>query len=548
MLNLWYKNAVVYCLDVETFIDSNGDGVGDFRGLADRLDHIEALGATCIWLLPFHPTPNRDNGYDVTDYYNVDPRLGTLGDVVEFMQAAQDRGLRVIVDLVVNHTSIDHPWFQEARRDRNSPRRNWYVWSDTKPKDADKGMVFPGVQQSTWTYDKVAGAWYMHRFLKHQPDLNITNPEVREEIQRIMGFWLQMGASGFRIDAVPFLIEYRDQKAPAGRRDPHQYLNEMREFLSWRRAEAMLLAEANIPDKEVDEYFGDNDRLHMIFNFLLNQNTFLALARKTAAPVAKRLKGAPPIPPSAQWATFLRNHDEVDLGRLSDQERQEVFAAFGPEKDMQLYDRGIRRRLAPMLGGDPRRLAMAYSLMFSLPGTPVIWYGDEIGMGEDLSLPDRQPVRTPMQWSDEANAGFSDAPAKRLVRPVVTAGTFGHQRVNVTLQQQQPGSLLQHMQRLTRIRRACPEIGWGQYEVLPTAEEGILLLRYAWRDNALLIAHNFSDRALSTPLRLDQEVSRVVPLLSSDGDNLVGTTIAPDAQLELEPYGFRWFRLGPQRR
>ena len=548
MLNLWYKNAIIYCLDVETFIDSNGDGVGDFRGLADRLDHIEALGATCVWLLPFYPTPNRDNGYDVTDYYSVDPRLGTLGDVVEFMQAAQDHGLRVIIDLVVNHTSIDHPWFQEARRDRNSPRRNWYVWSDTKPEDADEGMVFPGVQESTWTYDEVAGAWYMHRFFKHQPDLNITNPEVREEIQRIMGFWLQMGASGFRIDAVPFLIEYRGEQAPPDRQDPHRYLNEMREFLSWRQAEAILLAEANIPDEEVDEYFGDNDRLHMIFDFQLNQRSFLALARQSAAPVAERLKAPPRIPPSAQWATFLRNHDEVDLGRLSEAERQEVFAAFGPDPGMQLYNRGIRRRLAPMLGGDPRRLAMAYSLMFSLPGTPVIWHGDEIGMGEDLSLPERQSVRTPLQWSDERNAGFSEAPPESLVRPVVTGGTFGYERVNVMLQQQQPDSLLQHIQRLSRIRRACPEIGWGTCEVLPTADESILLLLYTWRSNALVVAHNFSDRALSTPLALGEHTSRIIPLLSSADESLSGTAIRPEAQLDLEPYGFRWFRLGSERR
>ncbi|MDJ0388885.1 alpha-amylase family protein [Roseomonas sp. E05] len=549
MLNLWYKNAVIYCLDVETFIDSNGDGVGDFRGLADRLDHIESLGATCIWLLPFYPTPNRDNGYDVADYYNVDPKLGTLGDFVEFMNAAQDRGLRVILDLVVNHTSIDHPWFQEARRDRNSPRRNWYVWSDTKPENADEGMVFPGVQESTWTYDEMAGAWYMHRFFKYQPDLNITNPEVREEIERIMGFWLQLGVSGFRIDAAPFLIEYRGVQPPPGRQDPHHYLTEMREFLSWRQAEAMILAEANIPDEEIDEYFGDGDRLHMIFDFMLNQNTFLALARQSAAPVAARLAKAVEIPATAQWATFLRNHDEVDLGRLSEAERQEVFAAFGPEPGMQLYGRGIRRRMAAMLGGDQRRLAMAYSLMFSLPGTPVLWYGDEIGMGEDLSLPDRQPVRTPMQWSDEANGGFSEAPPDKVVRPVISGGAFGHEQVNVMQQQQQAGSLLQHMQRLIRTRRACPEIGWGRCEVLPAEPEGILLLRYTWRKNTLVAAHNFTAGTLSTPLPLDKPGSRVVPLLSSaGGETLSGTAIDPRAPLELEPYGFRWFRLDGQRR
>ncbi|MGE0225429.1 MAG: alpha-amylase family glycosyl hydrolase, partial [Acetobacteraceae bacterium] len=341
MIDLWYKNAVVYCLDVETFMDSNGDGVGDFRGLADRLDHIEALGATCLWLLPFHPTPNRDNGYDVTDYYGVDPRFGTLGDFVEFTRAAKERGLRIIVDLVANHTSIDHPWFQEARRDPHGQRRGWYVWSQEKPENAQEGMVFPGVQQSTWTFDEVAGAWYMHRFFKHQPDLNIANPAVREEIQRIMGFWLQLGATGFRLDAVPFMIEYRGVKPPEGRPDPHTYLVELRDFLDWREAESVLLAEANIPTDAIDEYFGSGDRIHMIFNFLLNQHLFLALARRDAEPVMRVMRSTPALPLIGQWATFLRNHDELDLGRLSADERKEVFEAFAPDESMRIFGRGI---------------------------------------------------------------------------------------------------------------------------------------------------------------------------------------------------------------
>jgi len=549
MINLWYKNAVIYCLDVDTFIDSSGSGTGDFNGLADRLDHIEALGATCVWLLPVYPTPNRDNGYDVLDYYGVDRRLGSLGDMVAFMHAARDRGLRVIVDLVVNHTSVDHPWFQEARRDRNSPRRDWYVWSDEKPEDAEEGMVFPGVQKSTWTYDEVAGAWYMHRFMEHQPDLNIANPAVREEISRIMGFWLQMGASGFRIDAVPFLIEYRGVEEPPERPDPHRYLTEMRDFLSWRKAGAILLAEANIPNEEVDEYFGDGDRLHMIFNFLLNQNTFLALARRSAEPVARCLREAPKIPATAQWATFLRNHDEVDLGRLSESERQEVFAAFGPEPDMQLYGRGIRRRFASMLGGERARIDMAYSLMFALPGTPVLWYGDEIGMGDDLSLPDRMPVRTPMQWSDEPNGGFSEAPAEKLVRPTISGGPFGFETLNLMRQQQAPDSLLQHIQRLVRVRRAAPEIGWGECEVLDCGGDAVLALRYRWQENSVLAVHNFSDRAVEARIALGEAVPRVTRLLGSGAEDEPHPEGAAEAlELRLEPYGFRWFRLGPQRR
>jgi maltose alpha-D-glucosyltransferase/alpha-amylase len=547
VIDLWYKNAVIYCLDVETFMDSDGDGVGDFRGLADRLDHVEDLGATCVWLLPFYPSPNRDNGYDITDFYGVDPRLGTLGDFVEFTHAARDRGLRVIIDLVVNHTSIDHPWFQAARRDKNSKYRDWYVWSEEEPEDKNEGMVFPGVQESTWTYDETAGAWYMHRFYKHQADLNIANPAVRKEIQRIVGFWLQLGVSGFRVDAVPFLIEYRGVKAPEGREDPHRYLNELRDFIAWRKAEGVTVAEANITMDEADEYFGDGDRLHVIFNFLLNQRLFLALARGEAEPLAGMLRELPPIPPTGQWATFLRNHDELDLGRLSDAERGEVFAAFGPEPDMQVYGRGLRRRLAPMLGGDARRLAMAHSLMFALPGTPMVWYGEELGMGEDLSQPERNSVRTPMQWDDEPpNAGFSTAPRERLVRPVISGGPFGFEAgVNVMAQRDAPGSLMEHVQLLIRTRRACPEIGWGECRVLDAGGPGVVALAYEWQGNRLVTLHNLADRESQVRLDLGQGEGRLTPLLGDDGDR---TRRDPAGPVRLAGYGYRWFRVDGERR
>jgi len=331
MLDIWYKNAVIYCLYVETFVDANGDGVGDFQGLTDRLDHIEALGATCVWLLPFYPSPNRDNGYDITDFYGVDPRLGSPGDFVNFTRAAHDRGLRVIVDFVANHTSTDHPWFQEARASPTSRFRDWYVWSKEEPADKQEGVVFPGVQEAIWSYDEAAEAWYLHRFYEHQADLNIANPEVREELDKVMGYWLALGVSGFRTDAVPFLIEYKGLPEEAQpKQDPHLYLTHMRDFLSWRKAEAMMLAEANITLDQTDEYFGDGDRMHMIFNFMLNQHLFLALARGDEEPVLRIMKQMPKIPEQAQWGTFLRNHDELDLGRLSDGERQEVFAALAP--------------------------------------------------------------------------------------------------------------------------------------------------------------------------------------------------------------------------
>ncbi|KQT46281.1 trehalose synthase [Aureimonas sp. Leaf454] len=539
MLNLWYKNAVIYCVDVDAFKDSDGDGIGDFRGLTDSLDHIEALGATCIWLLPFYPTPDRDNGYDIADYYNVDPRYGSLGDFVEFMRAARDRGLRVIVDLVVNHTSIDHPWFQASRSDKASKYRDWYVWSKKKPADAQEGVIFPGVQKTTWTFDAKRREYYFHRFYDHQADLNIAHPEVREEIERIMGFWLELGVSGFRIDAAPFILEDLEQIGDG--RDPHAYLAQMQSFLSWRKAEAMLLAEANITMDEADEYFGSGDRLHVIFNFPLNQKLFLALARGKAEPVRAALKGLPAIPDIGQWATFLRNHDEIDLGRLADEERAEVFAAFGPEKSMQLYERGIRRRLAPMLGGDERRIAMAFSLMLSLPGTPVIWYGDEIGMGDNMDLPERHPVRTPMQWSAAGNGGFSEAAPETWVRAPVLEGPFAHEFVNAERQQTDETSLLSTLQRLIRVRRACREIGWGELEVVDVESDAVVALISTWRGGDVLTLHNLSD----APVAFD--VGRVLGsrrgryLLRQDAHAMADAD--GNCILRLAAYGFEWLRL-----
>ena len=541
MPDLWYKNAVIYCLDAETFMDANGDGVGDFRGLADRLDHLEALGVTTIWLNPFYPTPNKDNGYDISDYYGVDPRLGTLGDFVEFSRAARDRGMRVIVDLVVNHTSTDHPWFQAAR-DPESPRHDWYVWSDEKPEDITEGIIFPGVQEAVWTYDRKARKWYLHRFYAHQADLNIANPAVRAEIMRIMGFWLELGVSGFRIDAVPFLIEYKGLKEEPDR-DPYLLLSEMRDFLDWRKAESIMLAEANVERETAPKFFGGrafgaDERMNMVFDFPLNQRLWLAMVRGKAAPIVEALESRPKdAGAQAQWAVFLRNHDELSLDKLSEEEQAECFAALAPEESMRIYDRGVRRRLAPMLGGDPARLKLAHSLLFALPGTPVMWYGDEIGMGEDLGLPERLPVRTPMQWSEEANAGFSDADPGDLFRQPASEGPLGYHETNVAAQSQRPDSLLRTVGRLVRTRRACPEIGWGEWEVLD-APDAILALRCLWRGGEVLTLHNLGGAATG--------VADLVP----DGarvllcDDTGGST--PDAPLP--PAGWRWLRIGGERR
>src|ERR1700735_5581407 len=383
MINdLWYKNAVVYCLSVATYMDANGDGVGDFKGLVRRLDYLQGMGITAVWLMPFQPSPCRDDGYDIADYYNVDPRYGTLGDFVEFTHGCSQRGIRVLIDLVVNHTSNEHPWFREACRDPKSSYRDWYVWSAKKPKDANAGIVFPGVRKSTWTWEKIARSYYFHRFYDFQPDLNTANPEVQAEILKIMGFWLQLGVSGFRMDAVPFVISAKG--ADAGQKPVEHYdmLREFSQFLTWREGEAIILAEANVLPGTDMNYFGKaGERLQMMFNFEVNQHLFYALATSDSRPLVKALRATKPRHATAKWGQFLRTHDEMDLGRLEPKQRKAVFAAFGPDPEMQLYQRGIRRRLAPMLQGDRRRLELAYSLMMTLPGTPVVRYGDEIGMG-----------------------------------------------------------------------------------------------------------------------------------------------------------------------
>ncbi len=540
MYERWFKQGVIYCLDVDTFQDSDGDGVGDLPGLISRLDYLARLGVTCLWLNPIHPSPNRDDGYDVTDFYGVDPRLGTHGDFAELVHQAGNRGLRVIIDLVVNHTSDQHPWFRSARADPASPYRDWYVWSADEPSDRRQGMVFPGSQTETWTFDEEAAAWYYHRFHDFQPDLNMANPEVRAEVCRIMGFWLQLGVSGFRMDAAPFIIELTRPSEPEARKE-FDYLREFRAHLSWRQGDAVILAEANAERDELVEYFGTGDRLPMLFNFLLNQRQLLAMARGDAGPIVSALEAAPTIPESCQWATFLRNHDEVDLGRLSERERADCFAAFGPEPNMQLYGRGIRRRLAPMLGGDRRRLEMAYSLQCTLPGTPVLRYGEEIGMGDDLSLKERDAIRTPMQWSGGTNAGFSTAPAKKLRRPVISGGDFGHEVVNVEAQRRNPDSLLAWMERMLHTLRECPEFGFGTCTSLDTGDPAVLALRYDAPGGAMLTLHNLSAKRRTVDLgaQPDQEGDPVGVF----ADHRYEPPKPDLTGVDLAGYGYQWLRL-----
>jgi maltose alpha-D-glucosyltransferase/alpha-amylase len=537
--DLWYKNAVIYCLDVEKYQDANGDGIGDFEGLMRRLDYLAGLGATCVWLQPFYPSPNRDNGYDVTDYYNVHEKHGSLGDFVSFMNHAEALGIRVILDLVVNHTSVDSPWFQAARSSPKSHYRDWYVWSNERPKNHKEGIVFPGEQKTTWTLDRRAKQYYFHRFYEHQADLNTWNPYVRAEIQKIMGFWLQLGVSGFRMDAVPFLIEKKG--AGVEHRLDFDLLKEMRNFLQWRSGDAILLAEANVPPDESMNYFGDDgDRLQMMLNFPVNQRLFYALATADVAPLVWALEQTAKRPANAQWVQFLRSHDELDLGRLTEEQRQRVFDAFGPEPRMQLYNRGIRRRLAPMLANNRRRLELAFSLLFSLPGTPMMQYGDEIGMGDNLRLPERECARTPMQWTSERHGGFSRA--RTVVRPAIADKVYGFEQVNVAAQRSDPESLLNWTERMIRTRRECPEIAWGSFSVLRTNAPEVLALRYDWRNTSLLTLHNFADR--TSNVRLPAESSKGAMLMDAFGRRHSRPQNDGTHRIALEAYGWRWFRVG----
>lgn len=595
--DLWWKTAVFYCLDVEKYLDGNGDGIGDFQGLTNRVDYLRELGVTCIWLMPFYPSPSKDDGYDIADFYGVDRRLGDHGDVVEFIRAAKDSGMRVIIDFLVNHTSDQHPWFRSALRSKNSKYRDYYVWRTEEPPDTSDKVVFPDKEDSIWTKDEKSGEWYLHNFYHHQPDLNTSNPAVRDEIAKAMGFWLELGVDGFRIDAVPFSLEVSPgtNETPEFFSDPHEFLRDLRRFTHRRRGDSVLLGEVNLPFAEQREFFGgvEGDELTMMFDFLGMQYTYLSLARGDARALAQTFKDRPAIPPASQWATFLRNHDELTLDKLTDSERQEVFDAFGPEPEMQVYDRGLKRRVPPMMGGDPRRIRMAYSLMFASGGAPTLFYGEEIGMGEDLAAEGRMAVRTPMQWTAGKNGGFSDAAPSKVVQPVIE-GSYAPEHVNAADARRDPDSLFSFMQKLIRIYRRTPEIGWGTMEILEQSDDAVLAHRMTWmgRDSATpidselrpetvlsstgrksgarssgsvkdtldahreslfvpmstVLVHNFSSEPTSVTLDLTGDLWKAEDIASWElrdmfgaGDLRIGEDGAVDVQLE--GYGFRWLRV-----
>jgi trehalose synthase len=539
--DLWWKNAVIYCVDTASFLDTVGDGIGDLDGLTQRIDYLAGLGITCLWLMPIYPSPERDYGYDVANYYGVADKYGTLGDLVELVRTARERGIRVIADLVVNHTSIEHPWFQQARRGHPT-YHDFYVWADEKPANAHDGVIFPGQQESIWSYDRAARRWYMHRFYPHQPDLNINNPLVRNEIHKVIGFWLELGLSGFRIDAVPFLIEQADPDNPAVN-DPHNYLRDLHDFAVRRRGDAMLLAEANEPLDKIAAYLGDRgDQMDMLFSFVVNQALYLGFVRHDATPVVEALRALPPIPWQAQWANFIKNHDEASLDKLTDAEREEVYAAFAPDDSMRLFERGIRRRFPAMVGGDRRRMELAYSLLFSLPGTPVLFYGEEIGLAENLDLADREAVRTPMQWADEPGAAFSPADESKVPRRPIRDGPFGYRAINVEDQRRDEGSLLNWMERAIRTRKEWPAIGWGAWDVLATRSPSVLAHLVTWGSTSVLAVHNFADSERRATIRVPAEAipGRWRKIFGpADPDS----PIRDDGRLriELPAYGYAWF-------
>ena len=543
--DLWYKEAIVYAVSVETFFDANGDGIGDFAGLTQRLDHLSTLGVNCLWLLPFYPSPTRDDGYDVSDYYGVDPRYGTSGDFVEFVREAHLRGLRIVVDLVVNHTSDQHPWFQAARSDPNSRYRNYYIFRD-EPVDNPKlkQVVYSRKDHHPWTYDDEAKAYYFHRFYSFEPELNTDNPGVRGEIEKIVQYWITLGVDGFRIDAAPYLgdsIEDRQDGA-----HPHEMLRSIRDYASAIEGDIALMAEADVKPSLLPNYIGEGHEIHMLFNFYLNNFLFLAFAREEAEPIIRAYKTLPPLPRVGQWLNWVRNHDELDLERLSKQEREEVYRAFAPDENMRVYGRGIRRRFPPMVNGDRRRMELAYSLVLSLPGTPVLRMGQEIGMGDDLSLPERWSVRTPMQWTGEKNGGFSQADPDKLVQPVISSGPFSYEKVNVADQRLESNSFLNWMTRAIGTRRRCPEWGWGQFEPLRTDQDAVLAHTSCWEDGRVMALHNFSGKDLRVKVDYRYgEPQRCLELLS---DQPYDKPHPGQHDFELGPYGYRWFRLGGSAR
>jgi maltose alpha-D-glucosyltransferase/alpha-amylase len=538
---LWYKDAVIYQLHVKAFTDASGDGFGDFVGLTSRLDYIASLGVTAIWLLPFYPSPLRDDGYDIADYTAVHPDYGTLRDFRHFVREAHRRGLRVITELVVNHTSDQHPWFLESRSSRSSPRRDWYVWSDTDRRYRSARIIFTDTESSNWAWEQGTQQYFWHRFFSHQPDLNYDNPAVVRAVKRVMRFWLDLGVDGLRLDAVPYLIE-REGTNCENLPETHTILRELRAEMDRRHRNRLFLAEANQWPPDVLPYFGNGDECHMAFHFPLMPRIYIALRREDRYPITEVMAQTPEIPPICQWALFLRNHDELTLEMVTDEERDYMYSEYARDRRMRI-NLGIRRRLAPLLENSRRRMELLNSLLLSLKGTPVIYYGDEIGMGDNVYLGDRNGVRTPMQWSLDRNAGFSRADSAALYAPLIVDPVYGYQAVNVEAQDRVPGSLLNWMRRIIRIRRQHPVFGRGSLEFLHPANRAVLAYLRELDGQTILCVANLSRFAQYVELDLARYAG-------AHPVELIGRVRFPQVGmlpylLTLGPHDFFWFDLQP---
>jgi maltose alpha-D-glucosyltransferase/alpha-amylase len=536
---LWYKDAVFYQLSVKTFCDSTGDGVGDFRGLTGKLDYLRGLGVDCLWLLPTFPSPFRDDGYDIADYYNIHPMYGTLQDFREFLAAAHERGLRVITELVVNHTSDQHAWFKEARSSRDNPRRNWYVWSDSDDRYAGARIIFLDTERSNWAWDPESKAYYWHRFFSHQPDLNYDNPAVREEIWNVMRFWLDLGVDGFRVDAVPYLIE-REGTSCENLPETHDVLKFLRGRLDSHYSGKVLLAEANQWPEDVRPYFGDGDEFQMAFHFPLMPRMFMALRLEDRKPIVEIVERTPAIPDSCQWGIFLRNHDELTLEMVTETERDYMYEEYARDPVARL-NLGIRRRLAPLLESDRRRIELMNGMLMSLPGAPIVYYGDEIGMGDNIYLGDRNGVRTPMQWNGGWNAGFSSADPERLVQPLISNPLYGYQAINVESQERTEHSLLNWMRRLITVRRSSRVFSRGTTTFLQPANHRVLAFLRSLDREQVLVVCNLSSTAQAAELDLRQ-LAGALPI-EMFGKSLFPRIGGASYVLTLGPYDFYWFKL-----
>ncbi|HKP55014.1 MAG TPA: maltose alpha-D-glucosyltransferase [Chloroflexia bacterium] len=539
----WYKDAIMYELHVKAFHDGNGDGIGDFVGLTQKLDYLQELGIDCIWLLPFFKSPLRDDGYDVADYYEIHPSYGTVADFKAFLKAAHKRGIRVLTDLVLNHTSDQHPWFQEARSSMDPRKRNYYVWSDDPNRYSGTRIIFTDTETSNWTRDPVAGQFFWHRFFSHQPDLNYDYEPVRKAMLKVMRYWLDMGIDGFRCDAVPYLIE-REGTNCENLPETHVYLKEVRRSVDERYTGKVLMAEANQWPVDLLPYFGNGDEFHMAFNFPLMPRIFMAVRQEDRTPIMEIVSQLPEIPENCQWSIFLRNHDELTLEMVTGEERAFMYREYAPDPRMKI-NVGIRRRLAPLLNNDRGQIELLNSLLFTLPGTPIVYYGDELGMGDNIYLKDRDGVRTPMQWNPDRNAGFSDADAARLYAPVITDPVYSYQAVNVEAQLRTPNSLLRWMQRMIALRKQYPVFGRGDITFLHSENSSILAYIREHEGQKMLIVNNLSRHPQAVALSLSP-YSGATPIEVSGGTPFPTITADP-YHLTLGPHAFYWLDLNKQR-